>query len=126
MAKFINLSISDKVNEDQTDSVPDFLLDNSICKSASVPVSSAPKKVSFNTTADRYHTFETWPLHHFIKPYDLAKAGFVYTGYSDKVQCIECKIILKQFELDDIPMLEHTRWSPKCPFVLKFFKDGSL
>ena len=70
----------------------------------------------------RCETFKDWPLHHFIKPFHLAKAGFYYTGLSNTVQCYECKIRLKSFELDDIPMLEHCRWSPKCAVVRKFFK----
>ena len=70
----------------------------------------------------RCATFKDWPLHHFIKPIDLAKAGFYYTGFSDTVQCYECEIRLKNFELDDIPMLEHCRWSPKCSLVRSFFK----
>ena len=111
MAKFLS--------EDQMDTCPE------VCKSASI--SREKFIISSNvltSVGDRYATFETWPFSHFIKPYDLAKAGFIYTGYSDKVECVKCKVVLKKFEIDDIPMLEHTRWSPKCSIVRNFFKNN--
>ena len=112
MAKFIE----DTFKNDQVDASPEF------CKSAAFVNNF--ESLSLASVVDRYGTFESWPLSHFIKPYDLAKAGFVYTGYSDKVECVKCKIVLKKFEIDDIPMLEHTRWSPKCPLVRNFFKNN--
>ena len=116
----------EKSDSDQVDSFPDFLSNNSniVCKSASAPVKKSSKFNLLTSVAERYSTFETWPLSHFIKPYHLAKAGFVYTGYSDKVECVHCKIKLSKFEVDDIPMLEHTRWSPKCSIVRNFFNNN--
>ena len=113
-----------KSNEDESDSVPECLIDKSICKTAST--ANIARAGCLTTVVDRYGTFETWPLNHIVKPYDLAKAGFIYTGYSDKVECVDCKIRLKSFEKGDIPMLEHTRWSPKCSIVRNFFKNGSI
>ena len=41
--------------------------------------------------ANRFKTFSSrWPLT-FIRPADLANAGFIYTGQDDIVQCVFCR-----------------------------------
>ena len=107
---------SDSIQTDQLDASAE------LCKTAAFVNNF--DSLSLSSVVDRYSTFESWPISHYIKPYDLAKAGFVYTGYSDKVECVKCKIVLNKFEIDDIPMLEHTRWSPKCPLVRSYFKNN--
>ncbi|KAK6177375.1 hypothetical protein SNE40_015488 [Patella caerulea] len=47
----------------------------------------------------------------------LAKAGFYYKGPGDMVQCFYCGIQLKSWEKYDIPVGEHYKWSPHCPFL---------
>ena len=37
----------------------------------------------------RLKTFAKWPLD-FIRPADLAQAGFYYTGSRDSVRCVFC------------------------------------
>ena len=111
---------------DQADSSPSVLRNNDtdeVLKSASNAINFMKDEKPYENLNSRCGTFKDWPLHHFIKPFHLAKAGFYYTGLSDTVQCYECDIRLKNFDLDDIPMLEHCRWSPKCPLVRKFFKN---
>ena len=36
----------------------------------------------------------------------------------DKVICSFCNVHLHNFEEEDIPIFEHFRWSPSCPFIL--------
>uniref|UniRef100_V5GHQ7 Apoptosis inhibitor IAP n=1 Tax=Anoplophora glabripennis TaxID=217634 RepID=V5GHQ7_ANOGL len=64
----------------------------------------------------RLRTFEEWPNPHVSKE-SLAKAGFVYTGEDDIVQCPVCKIEGHRWVSGDIPMEDHRVWSPNCPFV---------
>ena len=116
---------------DQCDGVPLISISQNT-REILKPASNSPNSVTSNfvykeekpyqNLNSRCETFKDWPLHHFIKPFHLAKAGFYYTGLSDTVQCYECKIRLKDFELDDIPMQEHSKWSPKCAHVREFFK----
>lgn len=71
----------------------------------------------------RLLTFNSWPQRfNFVKPLDLARAGFIYTGYSDVVRCKFCKIELGQWRRGDCPMTDHLRWSPSCPFIARKLK----
>ena len=40
--------------------------------------------------SERLKTFEAWTVS-FIRPADLANAGFVYTGRGDCVRCVFCR-----------------------------------
>ena len=40
--------------------------------------------------SERLKTFGAWPIS-FIRPADLANAGFVYTGRGDCVRCVFCR-----------------------------------
>ncbi|XP_022249892.1 putative inhibitor of apoptosis isoform X2 [Limulus polyphemus] len=67
----------------------------------------------------RLETFQNgWPLS-FIKPEDLANAGFFYVGISDKVQCPFCQGIVSSWEEGDDPLKEHVRHFPCCSFVFE-------
>ncbi|KAK6174720.1 hypothetical protein SNE40_017945 [Patella caerulea] len=50
----------------------------------------------------------------------LSNAGLSYKGPGDKVICFECGIVLKQWVTCDIPICEHIKWSPYCPYVKAF------
>ena len=39
------------------------------------------------------------------------------TGVSDHVKCFDCSGGLKDWEPEDDPWTEHTRWYPKCRYV---------
>ncbi len=39
------------------------------------------------------------------------------TSVSDNVQCFSCGVQINKWERDDIPFVEHKRWSPSCCFV---------
>ncbi|XP_043220725.1 baculoviral IAP repeat-containing protein 7-A-like [Amphibalanus amphitrite] len=64
----------------------------------------------------RRRTFGAWPVD-FISPDDLARAGFFSLNDGDKAQCIFCRGIVGGWELGDVPMTEHSRHFPQCPFV---------
>jgi hypothetical protein len=50
---------------------------------------------------------------------NLAKSGFYYFNQGDSCQCIYCLIIISDWTETDIPKVEHRKWSPACPFILK-------
>lgn len=60
-----------------------------------------------------------WPTNSAVRPPDLARAGFYYFGVADVVRCVFCQISLKSWEPGDVPMDEHRKYSPLCPFVLQ-------
>ncbi|XP_022236856.1 baculoviral IAP repeat-containing protein 2-like [Limulus polyphemus] len=67
----------------------------------------------------RLKTFQySWPLS-FIKPQDLAKAGFFYLGSRDRVQCPYCLGVVSSWEQGDDPVVEHLRHFPRCPFIME-------
>jgi len=68
--------------------------------------------------ANRFRTFgDSWPLS-FIRPADLANAGFIYTGQEDIVQCVFCREFIGRWDEEDFPHTEHRSIYPNCPFVL--------
>ncbi|XP_053312472.1 baculoviral IAP repeat-containing protein 2 [Spea bombifrons] len=68
------------------------------------------------TEEERLRTFSSWPLT-YLKPYDLAKAGFYFVGPGDKVACFSCHGKLNNWEPNDNAMSEHRKHFPECQFV---------
>ncbi|XP_018331060.1 death-associated inhibitor of apoptosis 1 [Agrilus planipennis] len=66
--------------------------------------------------ANRLKSFVNWPCK-FLKPEQLAKAGFYYTQYGDKVRCPFCNVEVGQWEEGDDPLSDHARWSGSCVFL---------
>lgn len=66
----------------------------------------------------RLETYRTWPMGTPVTAKELAKNGFYYTGTGDRVQCVFCKGVLKDWEVGDKPHIEHKNRFPKCPFIL--------
>ena len=48
----------------------------------------------------------------------MAKAGLLYTGQEEEVQCKWCGVILREWQYGDQVMARHRMSSPQCPFVL--------
>ena len=63
----------------------------------------------------RFQTYSTWPKSHPMRPEQLCRAGFVYTG--DRVPCPWCKIKLIEWEPYDLPFKEHRRHSTSCDLL---------
>ncbi|CAH1733060.1 putative inhibitor of apoptosis [Aphis gossypii] len=94
--------------------------DKPLCKHFSL----ATKKCRFvrqsmKTIKGRMHTFQDWPVS-FLKPRDMAKAGFFYTGVGDNVVCFKCLKDFDRWDKKDTPMGEHMFHMPTCPFVLSY------
>ena len=69
---------------------------------------------------ERYETYTTkWRKSEssFVTPKRLAEAGFIWTGYRDHAQCVFCHGVIGEWVKGDIPILEHLRFYPQCPFV---------
>lgn len=69
----------------------------------------------YSTYESRLKSFAHWPNQEVTK-FELAKAGFIYTGDDDIVICPVCKIEGYRWVSGDDPMADHRVWSPNCPF----------
>jgi len=71
------------------------------------------------TIKGRIHTFYDWPVR-FLRPCDMAKAGFFYTGFRDSVMCFLCLTTFDKWMKKDTPMGRHMSHAPTCPFVISY------
>lgn len=67
----------------------------------------------------RIATFDTWPPTKIQTKEQLADAGFYYTEANNLTVCYYCGGGLDGWEPEDVPLLEHLRWFPKCKFAQK-------
>jgi len=85
---------------------------------------SSPDELSwqhFRMFSVRLATFRGWPMHHVVSAGSLARAGFFYTGYDDRVRCAFCRREFYDWQPGDVPTDEHRRGVPSCPFVRQNF-----
>jgi len=64
----------------------------------------------------RLATFTNW-CKPYIRPEDLAKAGFYYLNQRDNCRCAFCGNFVGDWEEGDIPLNEHKKLFPMCSFV---------
>lgn len=65
----------------------------------------------------RLHTFSNWQHSNLITSYQLASAGFFYTGHGLRVECFSCGLTLQDWKRGDLPLHVHRQQSPNCPFI---------
>ncbi|ERL95189.1 hypothetical protein D910_12457 [Dendroctonus ponderosae] len=65
----------------------------------------------------RLSSFVNWPKPDIVTPEDLARAGFYSLRTSDNTKCAFCHGVVRAWEPNDIPDVEHKRHFPMCPFV---------
>lgn len=65
----------------------------------------------------RFASYAGWPSTSPVRPSELARAGFFYTGNEDRVQCAFCLNILMRWETGDNPIEEHRKHIPDCDFM---------
>ena len=82
-------------------------------------ITRKPKCPEYVEEEAREKSFEEWPSDHHLKPHDLVRAGFSYTGNDDCVRCFYCGGRLTKWKEGGDVWVGHARWFPKCPFVLQ-------
>lgn len=70
---------------------------------------------------NRIESFENWPCSIIISPSQMSKAGFYYTGYSDKCICTFCGVTLLKWQWNDDPVFEHKKYSNNCSYLKMVF-----
>ncbi|BFY98345.1 hypothetical protein BsWGS_01384 [Bradybaena similaris] len=102
--------------------VHDKVAQQQVCSTEkSAEVNYAIKHPAFEAEAERVGTFSTWPkwLAKVVPGITMAKCGFYYTGFSDKVVCFACGIGLSDWSPEADPALQHAKASPECAFLLQ-------
>ncbi|XP_060845318.1 E3 ubiquitin-protein ligase XIAP-like [Rhopalosiphum padi] len=67
----------------------------------------------------RMLTFHDWPVS-FLRPHEMAEAGYFYTGVRDRVKCLLCTTEFGNWQQQDIPFDKHAFQSPQCQYVIAF------
>ncbi|XP_039600264.1 baculoviral IAP repeat-containing protein 2 isoform X1 [Polypterus senegalus] len=78
--------------------------------------SNLSSNLNMRREQDRLDTFQNWNVSN-VMPSELAKAGFYYTGQSDRVMCFSCGGTLSNWEPGDRAVVEHQRHYPQCRFM---------
>ncbi|XP_070190664.1 baculoviral IAP repeat-containing protein 7-B-like [Littorina saxatilis] len=73
----------------------------------------------YKSEENRLKTFRDWGYQEIVRKEDLARNGFMYTGSGDKVRCVYCNGMLRQWDRGDVVEVEHRRNYPDCPFILE-------
>jgi len=68
---------------------------------------------------ERLKSLDIWTIP-FIDKKSLAELGFYYLRDPDWVKCHFCQIELGQWNVFDVILQEHKRWSPSCHFIRGF------
>lgn len=75
----------------------------------------------------RLKTFKLgWPhSEQFVSVKEMAKCGLYFTGISDNVKCAFCSVMLHKWECNDRAVLDHFKYSSKCPFLYDHRKTSN-
>lgn len=65
----------------------------------------------------RLSTFRGWPANAKVEAWKMAKAGLLYTGQSEEVECTFCGCVLTDWQYGDQVMSKHRQANPSCVFV---------
>ncbi|XP_053389808.1 serine-rich adhesin for platelets-like, partial [Mercenaria mercenaria] len=78
-----------------------------------------PKHPDYVSIDSRVSSYQGWPDYLDQTPRQMSEAGFFFVGSADFTRCFCCLGGLRNWEPGDDPMLEHTRWFPRCEYVNK-------
>ncbi|XP_053392339.1 uncharacterized protein LOC128555015 isoform X2 [Mercenaria mercenaria] len=78
-----------------------------------------PKHPDYVNIDSRVSSYQGWPDYLDQTPRQMSEAGFFFVGVADFTRCFCCGGGLRNWEPGDDPMLEHTRWFPRCEYVNK-------
>ena len=71
----------------------------------------------YNEVAKREQSFYYWPIPRQVSGYELAAAGFFYTGKDVVTQCFTCGCVCDKWKKGDDPIVKHSEISKKCSFL---------
>ena len=82
---------------------------------------------SFFSFSKRLATFEKWPVMHSLKSFNLAQAGFCYTGVGDVCFCPWCEVFIDNWNYLDEPFGKHKEVSSSfCTYLHYLFPTNLI
>ena len=94
-------------------------------RQVSLPSNTADHRLFRQSEEARLQTFQSWGGVRGASATEFAQAGFIYIGPPDRVQCVMCQGILKNWNDNDLPIEEHRKHFPDCAFVKDYFSRPS-
>jgi len=82
-----------------------------------IPPATTKPRSDMSYEVNRLATLQYWPSSNPVKASDLAAAGFFLFPPGDRVKCAFCNGRVKNWEQGDVPMDEHRKHYPRCPFL---------
>ncbi|XP_036595811.1 E3 ubiquitin-protein ligase XIAP [Trichosurus vulpecula] len=79
------------------------------------------KDEDFVEEKNRLKTFANFPSSSPVSASTLARAGFLYTGEGDTVQCFSCHAAVDRWQFGDSAVGRHRKVSPNCRFINGFY-----
>lgn len=72
--------------------------------------------LDYHKLENRLESFSDW--NGVLEPFELAIAGFYFTGVQDVCVCFYCGIEIFEWSPKDEPLSEHLKFSPSCNFAI--------
>lgn len=91
---------------------------NHLPKPESLDIKPACNQADLSIVGNRVRTYLYWPSTSSVNVFELARAGFVFTGIDDIVKCFKCQGTLKKWKPGDDPLEGHKEFYPDCPHVV--------
>lgn len=92
---------------------------NHVAKTENLDNAAPPANLTdLSSAGNRVRTYMYWPSTSSVNVFELARAGFVFTGIDDVVKCFKCQGTLKKWKPGDDPLEGHKEFYPDCPHVV--------
>uniref|UniRef100_A0A3B3HG46 E3 ubiquitin-protein ligase XIAP n=1 Tax=Oryzias latipes TaxID=8090 RepID=A0A3B3HG46_ORYLA len=73
--------------------------------------------IDYSKINNRLESFYNSSWSKKVSPLQLAEAGFLFTGVSDRVRCFSCQKTVENWSQEDQPVDRHIQVSPSCTFL---------
>lgn len=82
--------------------------------------------MDWSTIGARVNSFRHFPRAKEVSAERLARAGFYFTGESDRVRCFSCQQTVENWSSADTPVNRHLQASPACKFLNCVHRTGNI
>lgn len=80
---------------------------------------------NFKNFDERLVSFKNWRgiISPNVNPLELSRIGMYYTNEMDSVRCVFCNIEIYNWNVNDIPIREHLKYSNECVFAKMLWQE---
>lgn len=79
----------------------------------------------YSSSSYRLHSFSNWQFTDIVTSYQLASAGFFFTGSGSRVECFSCGLVVEDWKKSDLPLHIHRQRRPNCSFITSLLTKDS-